>query len=462
MSKKIFNIPSLRRGYREKEFSVSEIIDETIREIGSKDSALNAFLTLNTDEAKERARALDSMDQSEFPLYGIPVAVKDVIVTKGLRTTAGSKILENYIPPYDATVVRAIKEAGGIIIGKTNCDEFGMGASGEYSAYGPTKNPKNLAKVPGGSSSGSAASVAAGFVPCALGSDTGGSVRQPASFCGVVGLKPTYGRVSRYGLISLASSFDQIGLFATSVADCAFLFDIIAFHDPLDSTSSQKIFKKTFDGLSHDIKGLKVGVPVEYLPDSLDPDIRRCVEYGVAQCKEMGCEVQTVSLPHLEFALPAYYIILPSEASSNLGRYDGVRYGRDRSHFGREVKRRIMIGTAALSRGYVDAYYKQAQRVRTLIKKDFDRVFKSVDCLIGPVAPSTAFGFGEKISDPVAMYLSDIFTVSVNVAGLPGLSIPMGEKEGLPIGLQIIGPAFSEEECLRFGHHLVRKTGAVL
>ena len=387
------------------------------------------------------------------------MAVKDIILVDGIKCTAGSKILKNYIAPYDATVIKRLKKDGVVIIGKTNLDEFAMGSSGENSGYYPTKNPHDLERVPGGSSSGSAAAIADNQCLCALGSDTGGSIRQPASLCGVVGLKPTYGRVSRYGLMAFASSFDQIGPITKTVEDAQIVFEAIKGKDEKDSTSLEAEDRN----FELDIKNLKIGVPKEYFIKGLDPEVEKAVKQAIDKYKEMGAKVMEVSLPHSEYALPAYYIISPAEASSNLARYDGIKYGLSekgqdllkgylktrKQGFGNEVQRRIMIGTYVLSAGYYDAYYLKAQKVRTLIKQDFDNVFKKVDVLMGPTSPTPAFKLGEKAADPVSMYLADIYTVSVNLAGIPAISIPCNKGNNLPIGLQIIGNQFDDEKILQ-------------
>ncbi|MFH2136557.1 MAG: Asp-tRNA(Asn)/Glu-tRNA(Gln) amidotransferase subunit GatA, partial [Patescibacteria group bacterium] len=392
-------------------------------------------------------------------LEGVPMAIKDNILVKDIRCTSGSKILENYIATYDATVVEKLRIAGAVILGKTNLDEFAMGASTETSYFGPTKNPADTKRVPGGSSGGSAAAVAANMCIYALGSDTGGSVRQPASFCGVVGMKPTYGAVSRYGLMAMASSLDQIGPIAKTVEDAEIVFDVIRGKDEMDSTTVERVNKKENKQIS--IKGLKVGLPKEYFIGGMDDEVEKCVLDVVEKFRKAGAEIIDVSLPHAEYTLATYYIIVPAEVSANMARYDGVRYGyktkkaktlldtylKTRAEgFGDEVKRRIMLGTYALSAGYYDAYYLQAQRMRTLIRQDFLKVFKEVDCLVMPTSPTTAFKIGERIDDPLTMYLSDVFTVSANVAGLPAISVPAGEANKLPVGVQIMAPWFGEEK----------------
>ncbi len=402
------------------------------------------------------------------PLGGVPVGIKDVMSTRGLRTTAGSKILENYIPPYDCTAVARMEAAGAVVLGKMNCDEFAMGSSNENSAYGPVRNPRDLNRVPGGSSGGSAAAVAADMAVVALGSDTGGSIRQPASFCGVVGLMPTYGRVSRYGLIAFASSLDHIGPLAKTVKDAALVLRTIAGRDPMDSTSADVPVPDYVAELDKPVRGMKLGVAKEYFGEGLDDEVRQTVEAAIDKLKGLGCEVVPVSLPHTPYAIPTYYLIATAEASANLARFDGVRYGhrargvktlqemyrRSRDEgFGAEVKRRIMLGTYALSAGYYDAYYLKAQKVRTLLTRDFDEAFRKVDAIVTPTSPTAAFRLGEKSNDPLAMYLADIYTVTADLAGIPGISVPCGEtREKLPIGLQILGKHFDEGTILRVAH----------
>jgi aspartyl-tRNA(Asn)/glutamyl-tRNA(Gln) amidotransferase subunit A len=402
------------------------------------------------------------------PLGGVPVGIKDVMSTRGLRTTAGSKILEKYIPPYDCTAVARLESAGAVVLGKMNCDEFAMGSSNENSAYGPVRNPRDLSRVPGGSSGGSAAAVAADMAVVTLGSDTGGSIRQPASFCGVVGLMPTYGRVSRYGLIAFASSLDHIGPLAKTVRDAATVLRTIAGRDPMDSTSADVPVPDYVAELDKPIRGMKIGVAKEYFGEGLDDEVRHAVECAIDKLKSLGCEIVPVSLPHTPYAIPTYYIIATAEASANLARFDGVRYShrargvktlsemyrRSRDEgFGAEVKRRIMLGTYALSAGYYDAYYLKAQKVRTLLTRDFDEAFHKVDAIVTPTSPTAAFRLGEKSNDPLAMYLADIYTVTADLAGIPGISVPCGQtKEKLPIGLQILGKHFDESAILRLAH----------
>jgi aspartyl-tRNA(Asn)/glutamyl-tRNA(Gln) amidotransferase subunit A len=446
--------------------SLTEAIFERI---SATDGDIKAYLKLTRQQALEQAQAADERRAAgdDGPLLGVPIGIKDVLCTKGISTTAGSRILEGFVPPYDATVVARLKAAGIVIPGKTNMDEFAMGSSTENSAYFTTHNPWDLSRVPGGSSGGSAAAVAADQCLAALGSDTGGSVRQPASLCGVVGLKPSYGRVSRYGLIAFASSLDQVGILTKDVTDAALLLAAIAGHDPCDSTSLDTPVPDYTAALMGDVRGVRVGVPQEYFVDGLQPEVEAAVCAAVSTLADLGAEVQDISLPHTDYALPVYYLIAPAEASANLARYDGVRYGLraksenlDRLYkatralgFGPEVKRRIMLGTYALSAGYYDAYYLKAQQVRTLIKADFDAAFEEVDVIVGPTSPTTAFRIGEKVEDPLQMYLSDVFTLSMNLAGICGLSIPCGfDAGGLPVGLQVMGPAFCEGRVLRVAH----------
>lgn len=447
-----------------------QLVEAVFRCIRATNPAINTFITLNESEAVRKAEEVDariSAGNPVGPLAGIPVALKDLLCTRGLLTTAGSRILENFVPPYDATSVTRLRDADAVIVGKLNMDEFAMGSSNENSAYGPARNPHDTSRVPGGSSGASAASVAANQTVLALGTDTGGSIRLPASFCGVVGLKPTYGRVSRYGLIAYASSLDQIGPVARNVRDAALLLNVIAGHDPRDSTSVDLPAPDYTARLDAGVAGRTIGLPAGYFGDGLDDEVRASVFRGVEVLKEAGAEIREIDLPiacHPACSIAAYYIIATGEASSNLSRYDGVKYGsraegddlidmycRTRSAgFGEEVKRRIMLGTYALSAGYYDAYYLRAQRVRTLVKEDFDRAFESCDLLAAPVSPTPAFPIGAKIDDPLQMYLSDIYTVSVNLAGIPAISVPCGVSgEGLPIGLQLLAPAFMEENLFR-------------
>lgn len=419
---------------KNKEFSLEELNKAYLERIKNINPKLNAYL-----EIVEEGR-------------GIPAAIKDVISTKGIKTTASSKVLGNYIPPYNATVINKLLEKNISIIGKTNSDAFAMGGSGENSSFGPTKNPWDLSKVPGGSSSGSTAAVAADMCVFALGSDTGGSIRQPASLTGIVGFKPTFGRVSRYGLIAMASSLDQISPMTKSVEDAALVLDWISGADGYDANCKQEKFTFVPQGLRAGVKGLKVGVPKEYFGKGLDPKVKEVIQVAIKKLESLGAQIVEVSLPHSEYALAAYYIIVPSEVSSNMGRYDGIRYGKGRENIGEEVKRRIMLGTYALSSGYYDEYYSKAAKVRTKVKQDFEKAFEKVDVIVEPVSPTTAWNIGEKVNDPLKMYLADIYTISANLAGIPGLSVPCGFSDGLPVGLQILGKQFDEETVLRVGY----------
>ncbi len=459
-----------------KEASAEDIVKSVLGRIAAVENKISAFMTININEAVIKAKELDRQIASGKEiglLTGIPVAIKDNLCTKGILTTASSKILQNYIPPYSATVVEKILQAGAIPIGKTNLDEFAMGSSTENSAYKATKNPWDLSAVPGGSSGGSAASVAAGESTIAFGSDTGGSIRQPASFCGVVGLKPTYGRVSRYGLIAFASSLDQIGPLAKDVTDAAIFMNFVAGHDPKDSTSVEMPVPDYRKSLVDDVKSLKIGVVKELLGKGIDDGVKRSILEAAKLFRELGAKVEEVSMPTFEYGVPTYYLLATAEASSNLERYDGVKYGlrsseagdllamyynTRREGFGPEVKRRIMLGTYALSAGYYDAYYLKAQKVRTLIKNDFDKAFAKFDVLISPTAPSVAFKIGEKVADPLSMYLSDIATIPVNLAGIPAISIPCGFVNDLPVGLQIMGKAFGEETLFRAAYTYEQNT----
>lgn len=450
-----------------KEITSVELTQDVLQRIDEVEGDVEAYLTITREEALKQAAAVDEKiangEEISF-LEGIPGAIKDNICTKGVKTTCASKILEHFVPPYDATVMTKIKAENPVLLGKVNMDEFAMGGSTENSAYHVTHNPWNLDCVPGGSSGGSAAAVAAGTAIWALGSDTGGSIRQPASFCGVVGMKPTYGRVSRYGLVAYASSLDQIGPLTRDVTDCAHLLNIIAGHDEMDSTSSTADVPDYTKSLVEDVKGLKIGLPKEYFVKGMDPEVEQAVRAAIEKYKELGAEVVEISLPHTEYAISTYYLIAPAEAATNLERYDGVSYGervdgedlvqmmtntRDEK-FGEEVKRRIMIGNYALSAGYYDAYYLKALKVRTLVQQDYMEAFKKVDVIMAPTAPTPAFKIGEMIADPLQMYLQDVCTVPLNLAGLPGISIPCGRSsKGLPIGLQIIGKALDEATLIR-------------
>jgi len=456
---------------KKKEVSSKEVVKSFFSRIKKIDNKVKAFVTLCEEEALEKACECDQQQEYDG-IAGIPYGLKDIICTRGVKTTCCSKILENFIPPYDATVARKLEEKKGILAGKLNMDEFAMGSSTENSAFFPTRNPWDLERVPGGSSGGSAAAVAAGEVPFALGTDTGGSIRQPASFCGVVGLKPTYGRVSRWGVVAFASSLDQVGVFSRDVRDCALVMNIVSGHDPMDSTSVDIEVPDYESFLTGNIKGLKVAYPREYFQQGVDEKIRETVKKALHKFEDLGAVVEEVTLPHSEYALPAYYLIAPAEASANLARYDGVRYGfRDfeadnvvqmfsktrAAGFGDEVKRRIMLGTYALSSGYYDAYYLKALKVRRLISRDFNEVFKDFDVIVGPTTPTTAFKLGEQ-SDPLQLYMNDILTVPINMAGLPGISIPCGFIEGLPVGMQIIGRPFDEGTLLQVAYSYEQNT----
>jgi aspartyl-tRNA(Asn)/glutamyl-tRNA(Gln) amidotransferase subunit A len=455
------------------ELSSLELTEALLARIEAVEPAVGAFITVTAERAVEQARAADRSRRADSgPLHGVPLAIKDVICTEGVRTTCGSAILETFVPPYDATAVARLKAAGAVSLGKLNCDEFAMGSSTETSAFHVTRNPWDRERVPGGSSGGSAAVVAARMALGSLGTDTGGSIRQPAALCGVSGLKPSYGRVSRFGLVAFGSSLDQIGPFAWTVADLALIMQVIAGHDPRDGTSAQLPVPDYSAALTGDIRGLRVGVPQEYFVEGMEPGVEQATRAAIEVLKERGAEVVEVSLPYTKYALPTYYIVAPAEASANLARYDGVRYGpREQGEsmweemeltrgrrFGPEVRRRIMLGTYALSAGYYDAYYKRAQQVRTLIKRDFEQAFTQVDILAAPTSPTVAFKIGQKLDDPVAMYLSDVCTLPINLAGVPGLVVPCGFSEGMPVGLQLIGRPFEEATLLRAGDAYQRVT----
>ena len=457
----------LHKLLQSKEISAAELTENIFERIDAKEKEIDAYLEITKSQAEETAKIVDekiSRGEKISPLEGIPFAVKDNICTKGIKTTCGSKILENFVPPYDATVVAKLKKQNPVLLGKVNLDEFAMGGSTENSAYKVTKNPRDLERVPGGSSGGSAAAVAAGEAVFALGSDTGGSIRQPASFCGVVGMKPTYGRVSRYGLVAYASSLDQIGPITRDVTDCATVLNAIAGHDEMDSTSTNAAVPDFAKSLVADVKNLKIGLPKEYFVKGIDAEVEKAVKDAAKVFESLGAEISEISLPHTEFAISTYYLIAPAEAATNLERYDGVSYGvrvdgsdvvemmtnTRTEKFGEEVKRRILIGNYALSAGYYDAYYLKALKVRTLIQKDFTDAFKNVDVILAPTAPTAAFKIGEMISDPLKMYLQDVCTVPLNLAGLPGISLPCGfTKDNLPIGFQLIGKALDEETILK-------------
>lgn len=471
--KKLSELHSL---LHKKEISVSDLVDESYKQIHNVDDKVQAFLTLDEENARAYAKQLDEtigVEKEHGLLFGLPIGVKDNIVTKGIRTTCASKILGNFDPIYDATVVQKLQAAQTVTIGKLNMDEFAMGSSNENSAFAATRNPWDLDRVPGGSSGGSAAAVAAGEVFFSLGSDTGGSIRQPAAFCGVVGLKPTYGRVSRYGLVAFASSLDQIGPITRTVEDNAYLLQAISGLDPMDSTSANAEVPDFLSSLTGDIQGLKIAVPKEYLGEGVSEEVRQSVLDALKVLEAQGATWDEVSLPHSKYALATYYLLSSSEASANLARFDGVRYGyrtdnaknlidmykQTRSEgFGPEVKRRIMLGTFALSSGYYDAYYIKAQKVRTLIKEDFEKVFENYDVIVGPTTPTPAFKVGEKVNDPLTMYANDILTIPVNLAGVPAISVPGGFVNGLPVGLQIIGKHFDESTIYRVAHAFEQAT----
>lgn len=465
-------VKEARVGLRQKRFSSLELTQAYLKRIHEHNPRLNAYISINDEEALKQAAAADARiaNGEETPVLGVPIAIKDVLSTKGLRTTAGSRILENYVPTWDATCVANLRAAGAVFLGKTNTDEFAMGSSTENSAYGVTRNPHDEDYVPGGSSGGSAAAVAANLCVAALGTDTGGSVRQPASYCGVTGLKNTYGRVSRYGLIAYGSSLDSVGVLAKSAEDAAILNSVIAGHDAKDSTSIDAPvpdYAAALQAGAANIKQLRIGVPKEYFIGGLQPEVEAAVRAGIGVFERMGASVKDISLPNTQLGLPVYYLIATAEASSNLARFDGVKYGlrvngddlidmyckTRQAGFGAEVKRRIMLGTYALSAGYYDAYYIRAQKVRTLIKQDFEQAFAEVDVIITPVAPTTAFKIGEKAEDPLQMYLSDVFSVTLNLAGNCGISVPCGfDQNQLPIGMQLLGPALGEAQLLAIAH----------
>ncbi|MFG6666779.1 Asp-tRNA(Asn)/Glu-tRNA(Gln) amidotransferase subunit GatA [Halomonas sp. HNIBRBA4712] len=467
-------VTQLAAALKSGELSSREITAHYLRRIEKLDGTLNSFITVTAEQALGAAEAADkARAKGDAPaLAGIPLALKDIFCTQGVKTSCGSKMLDNFEAPYDATVVEKLNAAGTVSLGKTNMDEFAMGSSNENSHYGAVKNPWDLSAVPGGSSGGSAAAVAAGLVPAALGTDTGGSIRQPAAFCGVTGLKPTYGRVSRFGMIAYASSLDQAGPMARSAEDCAHLMNVIAGHDVRDSTCATRGVPDYLETLDAPLSGLKIGLPKEYFGDGLNVDVERAVREAVKVYESLGATVREVSLPHTHYAIPAYYVIAPAEASSNLSRYDGVRFGhrcedpkdlidlytRTRQEgFGEEVKRRILIGTHTLSEGFFDAYYIKAQKVRRLIRQDFLDAFEDVDVLMGPAAPAAAFDLGAK-KDPVSMYLQDIYTIAVNLAGIPGISVPAGFAGGRPVGLQILGTHFAEAQLLNVAHQFQQAT----
>ena len=456
--------------------SARDVVEEHLARIDARESEIHAFNLVMADEARAAADAVDASDD-RGPLAGVPVAIKDNMTTRGIPTTCSSKILEGWRPPYDATAVQRLRAAGAVIVGKTNLDEFAMGSSTENSAFGPTRNPHDVTRVPGGSSGGSAAAVAAGFASVALGSETGGSVRQPAALCGVVGVKPTYGLVSRYGLIAFASSLDRIGPFANSVKDVAAVLQAIAGRDANDSTSTTAPVPIYTEEITRSVRGMRLGIPSDYFAEGMDRGVRDNVEKGIELLKKLGCQPVDIRMPHTDYAIAAYYIIATAEASSNLARYDGVRYGRRvdgdsligmyrktrGAGFGAEVKRRIVLGTYVLSAGYYDAYYLKGQRVRALIAQDFREAFQKVDAIVTPTSPIPAFKLGEKADDPLQMYLADIYTVTGSLAGIPGISVPCGRICGtLPVGLQLFGPPFGESAILRLAHAFEQAGGAVL
>ncbi|GJL77627.1 MAG: glutamyl-tRNA(Gln) amidotransferase subunit A [Nitrospinaceae bacterium] len=466
-----------KAGLRKKEFSSVELTEAVFKRIDAVEENVKAYVHLTRDSALNQAREADLKFAAggDAPLLGIPIALKDLICTQGLRTTCSSRYLDQFVSPYDATVVKRLKAAGAVIVGKTNMDEFAMGSSNENSWHHPTLNPWAKDRVPGGSSGGSAAAVAAHECLASLGSDTGGSIRQPASFCGVTGLKPTYGRVSRFGLVAFASSLDQIGPLTKTVEDAALLMNVIGGKDPLDSTSADREHPDFTQALTGEMKGLKIGIPREYFTSGIAPEVEQAVQTAIQTLETLGMEKVEVSLPHTQYAVATYYILACAEASTNLSRYDGVRYGHrseqsdnlqnmylnTRSEgFGEEVKRRIILGTFVLSSGYYDAYYLKGQKVRTLIKRDFEEAYQKCDLIVAPTCPAPAFQLGEKLDDPLQMYLADIYTISANLAGIPALSVPCGFSgaEGLPIGLQLMGKQFDEETLLKVGHHFQKAT----
>ena len=464
--------------YKNRDLTVTEVIESVYDEIERADKDVRAFLSICPERAFQEARRMDAKiaaGEALEPLAGVPVAIKDNMAIRDMRTTCGSRILENYIPPYTATAVERLRSAGAIVVGKANCDEFSMGSSTENSGFFVTRNPHNFERVPGGSSGGSAASVASGTSLIALGSDTGGSIRTPASFCGVVGIKPTYGRVSRYGLIAFASSLDQIGPMSKSVRECAQALEVISGFDHFDSTSADTAVPELVKHLDQPIKGTRIGIPKEYFVAGLDPEVKTKIEAGMRLYENLGCQLHEISLPHTEYAIATYYLVATAEASSNLARYDGVRYGlreagtaslqemyRKTRHkgFGKEVKRRILLGTYALSAGYYDAYYLKALKVRTLMLKDFQKAFEMVDVILAPTSPTVAFRIGEKTGDPLSMYLSDIFTITQPLAGIPAISVPCGKNsEGLPIGMQLMANHFEEGLLMTLAHHFEKAGG---
>ena len=475
-----WTIDGVREAIAAKKVSARELAGEYYKRIDARNPELNAYLTLSQDRAYRQAERVDAMVAVGKPLpalAGVPIAVKDVISTRGVRTTCGSKILENYVSPYDATAVERLEAAGAVILGKTNCDEFAMGSSNENSAYGPVRNPEALDRVPGGSSGGSAAAVAAGLAVASLGTDTGGSIRQPGALCGIPAMMPSYGRVSRYGLIAFASSLDKIGPFATNVKDIATVLQVIAGRDANDSTSTTTPVEDYRAEIEKPVKGLRVGIPKEYFGEGMDTEVRKKIEAGIEVLRRLGCEIREIRMPHTDYAIATYYIIATAEASSNLARYDGVRYGlrvdgdsliamyrKTRgAGFGAEVKRRIVLGTYVLSAGYYDAYYLKGQKVRSLIAQDFRDAFTKVDAIVTPTSPVPAFKLGERTADPLQMYLADIYTVTGSLAGVPGISVPCGKVYGtLPVGLQIFGAPFAEGRVLQVAHAFERAGGGTV
>ncbi len=478
MSFREMTVAEIAEGIREGEFTSREVTEFYLKRIEEFDGAVNSYVTVVAEAALERAEEMDrerAGGKIRGPLHGVPIGLKDIFCTKGVLTTCGSRMLANFVPPYDSEVYARLLASGAVLLGKQNMDEFAMGSSTETSYFGPTRNPHDLDRIPGGSSGGSAASVAAALAPASVGTDTGGSIRQPAALCGVVGMKPTYGRVSRFGMVAFASSLDQAGPLTRNVKDAALLLGVIAGHDPKDSTSVDVEVPEYLSWCGRDVRGVRVGVPDEYFIEGLDQGVKREVERAIDTLTSLGCEVERISLPHTEYALACYYIVAPAEASSNLARYDGVKYGyraenysglidmymKTRAEgFGAEVKRRIMLGTYALSAGYYEAFYGRALKVRSLIKDDFLKAFQKVDVIVAPTSPTTAFRLGERLHDPLTMYLSDVFTIPVNLAGLPGISIPCGRDEGgLPVGVQIIGKHFREEEIFQVAYALESELG---
>ncbi|MDH5356013.1 MAG: Asp-tRNA(Asn)/Glu-tRNA(Gln) amidotransferase subunit GatA [Gammaproteobacteria bacterium] len=462
-------ISQIQQGLTKRDFSSVEITQDYLAAIKQHNPAINCYISITEDLALQQAKAADQRIASGEAqlLTGVPIAHKDVFCTDGVRTSCGSKMLDNFVAPYDATIIGNFNEAGSVMLGKTNMDEFAMGSSNENSYYGSVANPWDHERVPGGSSGGSAAAVAAGLAPAATGTDTGGSIRQPAALCGVTGIKPTYGRVSRYGMIAFGSSLDQGGPFARTAEDCAILLNTMAGFDPRDSTSIDQPVPDYSQGLGSDIKGLKIGLPKEYFAEGLEAGVASVIESAIDEYRRLGAEIVEISLPHTKYSIPVYYVVALAECSSNLSRFDGVRFGHRCSNpqdledlykrsrgegFGEEVKRRIMLGTYALSAGYYDAYYLKAQQVRRLIKQDFEQAFKQVDIIAAPTTPEIAFKLGDKTDDPVSMYLQDIYTISLNLAGLPGMSIPAGFSQGLPVGLQLVGNYFDEARLLNTAH----------